>query len=62
MIGLKLTHNIRVGPGSVLGNFFFWIFLFVCLFVRKNQNISYMAETNFVIESSCLAYIKDLNE
>ena len=36
--------------------------LFVYLFVRKNQNIAYMGETNFDVEISFLAYIEDLSE
>ena len=39
-IELKFTHNIRVGPGSVLGNFFFEKFIIFTdnrLFAKKKQ-------------------------
>ena len=36
-INLKFTHNIRVGPKSVLGKFLKSFCLFVYLFVRKKH-------------------------
>ena len=33
-IELKFTHNLCGDPVKVIGNFFFLICLFVCLFVR----------------------------